>query len=294
MKINNEPFLNPRVNCHFEMCAAPNGISILQHISDGSQPIAIFNSLDKSVEFFGGLDTPNFYNKAEVGNLITNLNLVNLHTKNQVDTLIYNMNLVGYYTKTEVDTQLPGYATITYLQCNYMISISITETLMNNYASITFLVGNSYDRTYLYNQIAGLVSTGYLNLKYTNSVDLSTNYFNKIGTGSLLANKIATTGYASISGNLNVAGRISIHGSHLNVQPKSSTSSETFVFDQSMSSEFGSDPHAMNVYGRQGGNSHQRFCDSKSGSLCNVLTYGNLDVGKVLISLNFTKNNRCN
>ena len=34
------------------MYAAPNGISILQHISDGSQPSAIFNSLDKSVEFF--------------------------------------------------------------------------------------------------------------------------------------------------------------------------------------------------------------------------------------------------
>ena len=39
------------------------GISVLQHIVDSSQPIAIFNSLDKSVEFFGDLDIPNFYNK---------------------------------------------------------------------------------------------------------------------------------------------------------------------------------------------------------------------------------------
>ena len=60
LTINNESFLNPRVNDYFEMYSAPNGISLLQHISDGSQPIAIFNSLDKSVEFFGNLDIPNF------------------------------------------------------------------------------------------------------------------------------------------------------------------------------------------------------------------------------------------
>ena len=76
LKFNNEAFLNPRVNDYFEMYAAPNGISILQHISDGSQPNAIFNSLDKSVEFFGDLDIPNFYNKTEIGYLITRLNLV--------------------------------------------------------------------------------------------------------------------------------------------------------------------------------------------------------------------------
>ena len=61
LTINNEAFLNPRVNGYFEMDAAPNGISILQHISDGSQPIAIFNSLDKSVEFLGDLGIPNFF-----------------------------------------------------------------------------------------------------------------------------------------------------------------------------------------------------------------------------------------
>ena len=53
------------VTC-FEMYAAPNGISILQHMSDGSQPIAMFNSLHKSVKLFGDLDIPNFYNKAEI------------------------------------------------------------------------------------------------------------------------------------------------------------------------------------------------------------------------------------
>ena len=70
------------------MYASPNGISILQHISDGSQPIAIFNSLDKSIEFFGDLDIPNFYNKTEIVNLIANLNFVDYYNKNQVDALI--------------------------------------------------------------------------------------------------------------------------------------------------------------------------------------------------------------
>ena len=56
------------------MYAGTSGITFLQNTVDGSQPIAIFNSLDKSVEFLGDLDIPNFYNKTEVDNLITNLN----------------------------------------------------------------------------------------------------------------------------------------------------------------------------------------------------------------------------
>ena len=114
------------------MYAAPNGISCLQRNSDGSQPIVIFSSLDKSVELFGDPDIPNFYNKTEVCNLITNLNLVNYYTNNQVDALIYNTNLVDSHTETQIDSQLTGYTTIAYLQGNYMTTLSITETLMNN------------------------------------------------------------------------------------------------------------------------------------------------------------------
>ena len=69
-------------------------------------------------------------------------------------------------------------------------------------------------------------------------------------------NKVNIYEDAPISGNLNVAGRILIDGSHLNVQPKSPTSSKTWVFDQSFSTEFGSDSPGINVYGRQGGNFH--------------------------------------
>ena len=62
-QINDEVVLNPRLNVYFEMYAAPNGTSILQNIVDGSQPIAFFNSLNKSVKSFRNLDIPNLKKK---------------------------------------------------------------------------------------------------------------------------------------------------------------------------------------------------------------------------------------
>jgi len=153
LTINDESFLNPRVNGYFEIYSAPNGISILQHISDGSQPIAIFNSLDKSVEFFGDLDIPNFYNKTELDSLLANINpnidLSNYYTKTEIDDLDNELStlILNTYTKTEVDTELT----------DYMTTLSITETLinsLNNYASIAFLGDNFYDELYLDNQFS--------------------------------------------------------------------------------------------------------------------------------------------
>ena len=95
-------------------------------------------------------------------------------------------------------------------------------------------------------------------------------------------NKVSLYKDTALSGNLNVDGRILIDGSHLNVQPKPSTSSETWVFDQSFGTGFGLDSHGINVYGRQGGNSHVKFYNGRSGSVCNVITDGGLDVSKVL------------
>ena len=90
---------------------------------------------------------------------------------------------------------------------------------MNNDASITLLGDNFYDKAQLDNQfslkagvsqLTGLVPSGYLELKYTNSVDLTTDYYKKTdldnmslsySTGSYgdynLANKVSTTGDAS-------------------------------------------------------------------------------------------------
>ena len=51
------------------------------------------------------------------------------------------------------------------------------------------------------------------------------------------------------------------------------------VFDQSFSTEFGPYSHGINVYGRQRGSSQPKFYNGRSGSVCNVLFGGNLDVG---------------
>ena len=97
--------------------------------------------LDKSVEFFGDLDIPNFYNEAEIDAIGDELSalILNTYTKTKVEALIYNTNLVDHYTKTEADTQLTNYTTITYLQGNYVTTLAITETLMNNLPLITFI-----------------------------------------------------------------------------------------------------------------------------------------------------------
>ena len=142
--------LNPRVNCYFEIYSAPNGISFLQHNPDGSQPIAIFNSLDKSVEFsFCDLGIPNHYNKTEIDAIDDELpaSILNTYTITEVEALIYNINLVDYYTKTEVDTQLTDYTTVIYLQGNYTTSLLITQALMNNYASVAVINTNHYSKT---------------------------------------------------------------------------------------------------------------------------------------------------
>ena len=134
--------------------------------------------------------------------------LSNYYTKPQVEALISNINSSGYYTKTEDDSSLSGYSTITYLQDNCMTSLSITQTPMNNYASVTFIVGNFYDKTYLDNQssskadlseLTDLVTTDYLTTKYTNSVDLTSVSYNKTETCNMLNQKVNTPGNSSIS-----------------------------------------------------------------------------------------------
>ena len=57
--MNDGVVLNPRLNVYVELHAGTSGCSFLQNIADGSQPIASFNSLDKSAEFVGDLDIPN-------------------------------------------------------------------------------------------------------------------------------------------------------------------------------------------------------------------------------------------
>ena len=55
--------------------------------------------------------------------------------------------MLNPHTKAEVDTQLTCYTTVAYLQGNYMTTLAITGTLMNNYATITLLVDNFWSKT---------------------------------------------------------------------------------------------------------------------------------------------------
>ena len=116
-----------------------------------------------------------------------------------------------------------------------MTTLSITETLINNYASLTLLGDNFYDDVYLDNQFSlkadapNTVTTNYLTINYTNTVGLTSVYYNKAETGNMLlsystgsyvdynfytktdtdnslANKVSTTGDATTSGNLDVGG----------------------------------------------------------------------------------------
>ena len=114
-----------------------------------------------------------------------------------------------------------------------MTTLSISGTLMNNYASLTLIGDNFYDELYLGNQFrlkadaSNTVTTNYLSTNYTNTVDLISvfynktetgnmllsystgsyvgyNFYTKTDTGNLLTDKVSTTGDATINGNLDV------------------------------------------------------------------------------------------
>ena len=156
----------------------------------------------------------------EVDAIVANINFSDNHyTKTEVDAIIDELSalILNTYTKSETDTQLT----------DYMTSLAISETLMNNYTSIPLLVASFYDKTETDNLLADLVTTDYLHLKYTNTVDLPSvyynktetdnmllsystgsyvdaNFYNKTDTGNLLANKVSNIGDISLPGWLDI------------------------------------------------------------------------------------------
>ena len=102
--------------------------------------------------------------------IVSNIDLSNYYTKTEIDDIDNELSTLtlNTYTKTEVDTQLT----------DYMTTLSITETLRNNYASLTLLGDNFYVKIYLDNQFSlkadasNSVTTNYLTTNYTNTVDL--------------------------------------------------------------------------------------------------------------------------
>ena len=106
----------------------------------------------------GSTDLSNCYNKGQVDAIVANIDFSNNHyTLTEVDDIDNELSalILNTYTKTEVDTQLSDYSTISYLQGNYMTPLLITQTLMNNYASITFIIDNFYSKTEIDTTLSG-------------------------------------------------------------------------------------------------------------------------------------------
>ena len=150
------------------MISCTCNFAVRQNTIHGGQPIAQFYSPAKVCTFHGDCQIPNMYNKTsvdiltadisndtyiktEIDYLFSNIDLSNYYIKSEVDDIDNELStlILNTYTKTEIDTQLADYATISYLQGNYMTTLSTTEKLKNNYASITLLVDNSYDKAYV-------------------------------------------------------------------------------------------------------------------------------------------------
>ena len=165
----------------------------------------------------------------------------NFYTKTETDTLLANkLTNIG-------DIELPGWLDIG--------TSGYTNPRIRSNADVSGYIGSAELRaTTSYDMFINLSTTrtdgGWMYFKINNDDCIQL-------PGS--DNNVDIYKDTATSGNLNVDGRILIDGSHLNVQPKSSTSSETLVFDQPFSSESGSDSHGINVYGRQGGNSFKNF-----------------------------------
>ena len=75
-----------------------------------------------------------------------------------------------------------------------MTSISITETLMNNYATITLLGDNFYNKTDIGNML----------LSYSTGSHVDGNFYNKTETDTLLADKLTNIGDIELPGWLDI------------------------------------------------------------------------------------------
>ena len=81
LNINDEIVMSPRAyGIQFDMYAGTSGFAFLQNQRDGAQPIAIFNSIDQSVEFSGDVNIPNFCNKSEIDAIGDELSALILNT----------------------------------------------------------------------------------------------------------------------------------------------------------------------------------------------------------------------
>ena len=82
--------------------------------------------------------------------------------------------MVDYHTKAEVDTQLTDYTTITHLQGNCMTTLTITETLKNNYATITFIIDTFYSKTEIDSTLSDYITSTQIDASYYTKSEIGT------------------------------------------------------------------------------------------------------------------------
>ena len=85
-----------------------------------------------------------------------------------------NINLSDYYIKAEIDSPLSDYSTITHLQDNYMTSRLLTQTLMNNYASVTFIIDNFYSKTEIDSTLSDYITSTQIGASYYTKSEIDT------------------------------------------------------------------------------------------------------------------------
>ena len=98
IKINGGIVMHPRSGgrgvCIFKCMLGLHAL-FLQNINDGAQPIAIFNSLDQSCEFFWDADTPNSYDRNSIDNLIATIYVSNHYNKTEIYTIVADQTHTG-------------------------------------------------------------------------------------------------------------------------------------------------------------------------------------------------------
>ena len=67
----------------------------------------MFNSLDRSCDYVGDVDIPNYYDKTDIHSILANSNfsdLSNYYNKHEIDATVSNINCSNnHYTKAEID-----------------------------------------------------------------------------------------------------------------------------------------------------------------------------------------------
>ena len=145
--------------------------AFLQNSIHGVAPIAQFLSSTKACTFFGDYEFPNIYNKTFVDILVADI-YNDMYSNTEIDALFENIGLSNYYTKTETDSTLSAYTNSTDLHNGFYRQAKMS-IILYTYYNVPGIQANYYDK----------VATGSLlaNVNFSN-------YYNEAEMGLLVSN----------------------------------------------------------------------------------------------------------